>query len=69
MGYAFTARWPSMVKQYLAINIPHPYSMRREQANSWKQRLMSWYIVFFQCPKLPEIYFAMRDMVLLDSTD
>ena len=27
---------------------------------------MSWYMVFFQCPKLPEIFFSSSDFVLLD---
>ena len=57
VGYYFTAQWPSMVQQFMAVNIPHPLSIRREQAKSWKQRLMSWYMLFFQCPILPELYF------------
>ena len=57
VGYYFTAQWPSMVQQFMAVNIPHPLSIQREQAKSWKQRLMSWYMLFFQCPILPELYF------------
>ena len=57
VGYAFCARWPQMVGRYVALNIPHPSSIRYEQRMSWKQRLMSWYMVFFQCPVLPEIFF------------
>ena len=57
VGYAFCARWPQMVGRYVALNIPHPSSIRYEQKMSWKQRLMSWYMVFFQCPVLPEIFF------------
>ena len=57
VGYAVCARWPQMVGRYVALNIPHPSSIRYEQRMSWKQRLMSWYMVFFQCPVLPEIFF------------
>ena len=48
VGYYFTAQWPSMVQKFITVNIPHPLSIRREQAKSWKQRLMSWYMLFFQ---------------------
>jgi len=66
VGYAFCARWPQMVGRYVALNIPHPSSIRYEQKMSWKQRLMSWYMVFFQCPVLPEIFFRSSDLALLD---
>ena len=54
------------MKQYITINIPHSKSLERERDSSLKQKLMSWYMVFFQCPKLPEIFFSSSDFVILD---
>ena len=66
VGYAFCYQWPQMVGHYVALNIPHQSSFRYEQSKSWKQRLMSWYILFFQCPVLPEIFFRSSDLAFLD---
>ena len=66
VGYAFCDQWPQMVGHYVALNIPHQSSFRDEQSKSWKQRLMSWYILFFQCPVLPEIFFRSSDLAFLD---
>jgi pimeloyl-ACP methyl ester carboxylesterase len=36
------------------MNVPHPDVFRRVIRHSWRQRLRSWYILFFQLPWLPE---------------
>jgi pimeloyl-ACP methyl ester carboxylesterase len=36
------------------MNVPHPQVFRRVIRHSWRQRLRSWYILFFQLPWLPE---------------
>ncbi len=36
------------------MNVPHPMVARRERRN-WRQLRMSWYIFFFQLPRLPEL--------------
>ena len=66
VGYGVCVAYPEMVSRYVACNIPHPRSVRDEQEQSWKQRLMSWYILFFQCPIIPEFYFSHDDFTLLD---
>merc|ERR1711953_443577 len=66
VGYGFCATYPEMVSCYIVCNLPHPQSIRHEQANSWKQRLMSWYMLFFQCPTIPEFFFTHDDYALLD---
>ena len=66
VGYAFCGRWPQMVGRYVTLNIPHPSSIREQQSKSWVQRLMSWYMVFFQCPFLPEIFFRSSDLTIFD---
>ena len=66
VGYGFCATYPEMVSCFIVCNLPHPQSIRHEQANSWKQRLMSWYMLFFQCPTIPEFFFTHDDYALLD---
>ena len=36
------------------LNAPHPLVFQRELRRGWRQRLMSWYVLFFQLPWLPE---------------
>ena len=66
VGYAFCATFPEMVSCYIVCNLPHPKSIKHEQENSWKQRLMSWYMLFFQCPIIPEFFFTHDDYAMLD---
>lgn len=66
LGYMFSAKYPEMVKAYIPINIPHPLSMEREAQSGWEQRLKSWYIIFFQCPLLPELFLALGDRAIFD---
>ena len=40
------------------MNVPHPAVFRAVLRRSWRQRLRSWYALFFQLPVLPEM--AMR---------
>lgn len=58
--------WGAIIAWYFAImeirplarlvimNVPHPRCGRRELKN-WRQLRKSWYIFFFQLPKLPEM--------------
>lgn len=36
------------------LNAPHPAAFERELKRGWRQRLKSWYVLFFQLPWLPE---------------
>ena len=39
----------------IVMNVPHPDVFRRVLRHSWRQRLRSWYVLFFQLPRLPEL--------------
>jgi pimeloyl-ACP methyl ester carboxylesterase len=39
----------------IILNAPHPEAFRRELRRGWRQRLRSWYVLFFQLPWLPEL--------------
>ena len=36
------------------MNVPHPAVFRHVLRHSWAQRRRSWYVAFFQLPRLPE---------------
>ena len=55
-----------MVECYIACNMPHPESFEREFYTNWRQMLKSWYIIYFQCPILPEIITKFDDFFALD---
>ncbi|MFZ5632861.1 MAG: alpha/beta fold hydrolase [Bacillota bacterium] len=48
---------PELVKKLVILNGAHPRAFARE-LRKWKQRRMSWYIFFFQLPRLPELYMS-----------
>lgn len=45
---------PDHVETLAAVNVPHPTVMARTLRRSWDQRRRSWYMGFFQVPRLPE---------------
>lgn len=61
--------WGAIIAWYFAIlkvrplaklvilNVPHPHCGRRE-LKKWRQLKKSWYIFFFQLPRLPERFLA-----------
>ncbi|MCK6545290.1 alpha/beta hydrolase [Myxococcota bacterium] len=54
-------RYPARVERMVAINVPHPLVMRRFLRTSPRQLAMSWYMLFFQLPALPERVFTRND--------
>ena len=49
------AMWaPERVEKLVILNAPHPGAYLRELRRNWRQRLASWYVLFFQIPGLPE---------------
>ncbi|MFC4357509.1 alpha/beta fold hydrolase [Halobium salinum] len=46
--------YPDAVDHLVAAAVPHPSVFRRTLQQSWEQRFRSWYMGFFQLPKLPE---------------
>jgi pimeloyl-ACP methyl ester carboxylesterase len=52
-------RHPERVERLAILNGPHPVVMRRALRRDPRQMLRSWYIFFFQIPRLPEWYLAL----------
>lgn len=44
----------------IIMNVPHPAVFAKVMRASWRQRLRSWYVAFFQLPGLPEAMMTAR---------
>ncbi len=67
VGHVVALRHPDIVQAYIACNISHPGAFEKARQASWKQKLMSWYMVFFQCPSIPETLLRLVDLMAFDT--
>lgn len=66
VAWAFAERRPEMILKLAALQVPPPAAWR---ANfTLKQLLASWYMFFFQIPRLPEFVLSFNDYELLERT-
>jgi pimeloyl-ACP methyl ester carboxylesterase len=56
--FAVQARLP--LEGLVIMNVPHPAVFARVLSTSWAQRRRSWYVAFFQLPRLPEAMMTAR---------
>jgi pimeloyl-ACP methyl ester carboxylesterase len=56
VGWFFAMRKLRPLERFVALNIPHPGAALA--AAGFRQRLRSWYMLFFQIPRLPERLFT-----------
>ena len=52
---------PGRIAKLAVLNVPHPSVMRRYVYTRLPHALRSWYIFFFQIPRLPEVLFSAFD--------
>jgi len=62
ISWMFAALYPDMLDNLVICNLPHPVAFMNQRKNGWEQALKSWYIIFFQCPVLPELSMMAEDM-------
>jgi len=65
VAWAVAMRHPELVERLVILNAPHPAAFVRElrtPAQLWK----SWYIFFFQLPRLPEWWLSRRNFAYLE---
>lgn len=58
---------PDAVERAAVCNCPHPTVFGRHLARSLAQLRKSWYVLYFQLPRLPEWGFAHDDYAVLES--
>lgn len=62
IAWVFAVSYPDMLNSLVILNGPHLPAIQDLRASSWGQALKSWYIIFFQCPILPELMCMAQDM-------
>lgn len=55
LAWLFAIRRIRPLTQLVVMNFPHPRGFANA-ARHWRQRLRSWYMLFFQLPRLPEFW-------------
>ena len=61
VAWAFAIRRARPLDGMVIMNVPHPDVFRGVLSRSWAQRRRSWYMLFFQLPKLPEFLLTAGD--------
>jgi pimeloyl-ACP methyl ester carboxylesterase len=60
IAWYFAMRKLRPLERLVVMNLPHPFAAERA-FRSWKQRRMSWYVLAFQLPWLPEALLGAGD--------
>ena len=60
IAWWFALRRIRPLARLIVMNLPHPAVFERVARTGWRQRLRSWYVLFFQIPWLPERLLRMR---------
>jgi pimeloyl-ACP methyl ester carboxylesterase len=65
IAWYFALRKIRPLSRLVVMNLPHPALFERNLRDGWRQRLRSWYVLFFQIPWLPEALFRRRGAALV----
>lgn len=55
IAWAFAARYPDAVRKLVILNAPHPQRFQQSLSAGFRQMLRSYYVIFFQIPRIPEL--------------
>lgn len=64
VAWDLALRHPSAVDRLVAVNAPHPTVFRKTLVSDLRQLRRSWYMFFFQLPRLPEWLASRHDFRL-----
>ncbi len=65
IAWFFALRRLRPLERLVVMNLPHPAVFQRALRRGWKQRLSSWYALFFQLPRLPELALGARNAAMV----
>ncbi len=68
IAWATAMMRPDVVERLIVMNCPHLARMGRELRRNPRQMLRSWYMLFFQLPRIPEWIFRRHDYEILTRT-
>lgn len=61
VAWSVGMRFPLRVEKLAILNVPHPAVMVKHLRSDLRQMLRSWYMLYFQIPRIPEALFAAFD--------
>jgi len=61
IGWLVASRYPELLSRLVILNCPHPVLFARALVSDRQQLRRSWYMLFFQIPRLPERWLIRRD--------
>ncbi len=65
VAWCFAAQHPGLVQRLAVLNLPYPALMYRAFLTNWRQRMRSWYMLFFQLPWLPELLLRRKNFAFM----
>ena len=65
VAWATALMRPDVVERLIVMNCPHLARFSQELRRNFRQMMRSWYMLFFQVPRLPEWLFRRNDYALL----
>lgn len=68
VAWGFAMLHPELLERLAILNVPHPLVMLKNLRSSPKQILKSWYVFFFQLPRLPEKFVSRKDYAFARQT-
>lgn len=66
LAWYFANSCPDLVSKLIIMNCPNGFAFEKHLQTSFTQFKMSWYMMFFQLPWLPELFFRLNDFGALD---
>lgn len=66
IAWQLVLRYPELFHAHVSCNGPHPVAFMKAFRKSWKQLFMSWYMVFFQTPYIPELSLRVKDLEIFE---
>uniref|UniRef100_A0A131Z2B1 Soluble epoxide hydrolase n=1 Tax=Rhipicephalus appendiculatus TaxID=34631 RepID=A0A131Z2B1_RHIAP len=66
ISFCFATMYEKMIDKMIIINGMHPKAFSKQLLRSLRQMRMSWYLLPFRHPVVPEKYLIMRDFAFFD---
>ncbi len=68
VSWALSMHHPELIQKMVILNMPHLQVMKDTFKSDIRQRLRSWYVVFFQMPWLPEFLSSRFNFSMLETS-
>ncbi|CAL4076460.1 unnamed protein product [Meganyctiphanes norvegica] len=66
LAWLLVSLYPHLFDYHISLNGPHITALNIHKQSSIKQKLMSWYMILFQTPWVPELILRANDLQMFD---